>query len=114
MDSVSAVKCAIACAYISRFGWHGRRAAQAEGKAPGQSDARSAPASRTGLDGHVNYMLVMRNEREDLAAMGPVSIEYQAAMIRDELEGSAGWTTVGIARVLTEKQARTIAAATGG
>jgi hypothetical protein len=58
-------------------------------------------------------MLVMRNERDDLVAIGPVSIEYQAAMIRDELEESAGWTTVGIARVLTEKQARTIAAATG-
>jgi len=43
-----------------------------------------------------------------------VSIEYQAAVIRDELEKSAGWTTAGIARVLTEKQARTIAAATGG
>jgi len=62
----------------------------------------------------VNYMLVMRNEREDPVAIGPVSIEYQAAMIRDELEESAGWTTVGIARVLTEEQARTIAAATGG
>jgi hypothetical protein len=34
-------------------------------------------------------------------------------MIRDELEESAGWATVGIARVLTEEQARTIAAATG-
>jgi hypothetical protein len=91
--------------------WHGRRASQAEGKAPGQSDARSTPARRTGLDGHVNYMLVMRNKREDLVAIGPVPIEYEAAMIRDELEESAGWTTVGIARVLTEKQARTIAAA---
>jgi hypothetical protein len=41
-----------------------------------------------------------------------VSIEYQAAMLRDELEESSGWTTVGIARVLTEDQARrTIAAA---
>jgi hypothetical protein len=68
----------------------------------------------TGLDGHVNYMLVMRNERDDLVAIGPVSIEYQAAMIRDELEESAGWTTVGIARVLTGQQARTIAAAAGG
>jgi hypothetical protein len=76
--------------------------------------ARSTPASHTGLDGHVNYILVMRNERDDLVAIGPVSIEYQAAMIRDELEESAGWTAVGIARVLTEKQARTIAAATGG
>ena len=69
--------------------------------------ARSTPASRTGLDGHVNYTLVMRNERDDLVAIGPVSIEYQAVMIRDELEESAGWTTVGIARVLTEEQART-------
>jgi hypothetical protein len=59
-------------------------------------------------------MLVMRNEREDLVAAGPVPVEYRAAMVRDELEESAGWTTVGIARVLTEKQARTIAAATGG
>jgi len=45
---------------------------------------------------------------------GPVSIEYQAAMIRDELGEGAGWTTAGIVRVLTEEQARTIAAATGG
>ena len=59
-------------------------------------------------------MLVMRNERDDLVAIGPVPIGYQAAMIGDELEESAGWTTVGIARVLTGKQARTIAAATGG
>ena len=59
-------------------------------------------------------MLVMRNEPEELVAVGPVSIGYQAAMIRDELEESPGWTTVGIARVLTEKQARAIAAATGG
>ena len=75
--------------------------------------ARSTPGSPAGLDGHVNYILVMRNERDDLIAIGPVSIEYQAAMIRDELEESPGWTTVGIARVLTEEQARTIAAATG-
>jgi hypothetical protein len=114
MDSVCAVKCAIACAHISRFGWHGRRACLAEGEAPGQSDARPAPASRTGLDGHVNYMLVMRNEREDLVAIGPVPAGYQGAMIGDGLGESAGWTTVGIARVLTEKQARTVAAATGG
>jgi hypothetical protein len=76
--------------------------------------ARSTPTRRAGLDGHVNYTLVMRNERDDLVAIGPVSIEYQAAMIRDELEESAGWTTAGIARVLTEEQARTIAAAAGG
>ena len=54
----------------------------------------------------MNFILVMRNERDDLVAIGPVSIEYQAAMLRDELEESAGWTTVGIARVLTEDQAR--------
>ena len=115
MDSVSAVKCAIVCAHISRF-----RVAWSNGpprprvRRRVKVTARSTPASRTGLDGHVNYTLVMRDEREDLVAIGPVSIEYQAAMIRDELEESAGWTTVGIARVLTEKQARTIAAATGG
>ncbi len=54
----------------------------------------------------MNFILVMRNEKSDLVAIGPVSIEYQAAMLRDELEESAGWTTVGIARVLTEDQAR--------
>ena len=59
-------------------------------------------------------MLVMRNERADLVAVGPVSIEYQAAMICDELEESAGWTAVGITGVLTEERARTIAAAAGG
>ena len=59
----------------------------------------------------MNYILVMRNERDDLVAVGPVSIEYQAAMIRDQLEESAGWTAVGIARVLTEEQARAMAGA---
>jgi electron transfer flavoprotein alpha/beta subunit len=76
--------------------------------------ARSTLASRTGLDGRVNCVLVMRNEREDLVAVGPVSIGYQVAMIGDEFEERAGWTTVGIARVLTVKQARTIAVARGG
>ena len=59
----------------------------------------------------MNFILVMRNEKADLVAIGPVSIEYQAAMLRDELEESAGWTTVGIARVLTEDQARRTVAA---
>lgn len=59
----------------------------------------------------MNFILVMRNEKADLVAIGPVSIEYQAAMLRDELEESAGWTTVGIARVLTEDQARGAVAA---
>jgi hypothetical protein len=54
----------------------------------------------------MNYVLVMKNDRDELVAIGPVSIEYQAAMIRDELEESAGWTAVGIARVMTEEQAR--------
>jgi hypothetical protein len=79
---------------------------------PGQSGLGVDFGRRRGLDSPVNYILVMRNEREDLVAIGPVSIEYQAAMIRDELEESAGWTAVGIARVLTEEQARTIAGAT--
>jgi hypothetical protein len=35
-------------------------------------------------------------------------------MIGGELGESAGWTTAGIARVLTGEQARTIAAAAGG
>ena len=54
----------------------------------------------------MNFVLVMWNEKDDLVAIGPVSIEYQAAMLRDELEESAGWTAVGIARMLTEDQAR--------
>jgi hypothetical protein len=54
----------------------------------------------------VNFILVMRNDKDDLVAIGPMSIEYQAAMLRDELEESNGWTTIGIARVLTEDQAR--------
>jgi hypothetical protein len=54
----------------------------------------------------MNYMLVMRNEQSSLVAIGPVDIEYEAAMLRDEIETSSGWTTVGIARVLTEAQAR--------
>jgi hypothetical protein len=46
------------------------------------------PRDRHFDDGHVNYMLVMWNERDDLVAIGPVSTAYQAAMIRDELEES--------------------------
>jgi hypothetical protein len=57
-------------------------------------------------------MLIMKNEQSALMAIGPVSIEYQAAMLRDEIEESSGWTTVGIARVLNEEQARTAIAAT--
>jgi hypothetical protein len=56
-------------------------------------------------------MLIMKNEQSSLMAIGPVSIEYQAAMLRDELEESTNWTTLGIARVLNEEQARTAVAA---
>lgn len=54
----------------------------------------------------VNYMLIMQDEKAGLMAIGPMAIEYQAAMLRDELEESSGWTTVGIARVMNETQAR--------
>ena len=59
----------------------------------------------------MNYMLIMKNEQSALMAIGPVSIEYQAAMLRDEIEESAGWTAVGIARVMNEEQARAAIAA---
>lgn len=56
-------------------------------------------------------MLIMKNEASALVAIGPVSIEYQAAMLRDEIEDSSGWTTVGIARIFNETQARAAIAA---
>ena len=59
---------------------------------------------RKGTD--VNYMLIMKNEESALLAIGPLAIEYQAAMLRDDIENSSGWTTVGIARILSETQAR--------
>ena len=61
----------------------------------------------------MNFILVMRTDSGDLVAVGPVAIEYQAAMIRDDLEVAGGWSTVGIARVLTEDQARRAVAAPG-
>jgi hypothetical protein len=54
----------------------------------------------------MNYMLIMKDEKTGLKAIGPVSIEYQAAMLRDEIEENSDWTTVGIARVLSEAQVR--------
>jgi hypothetical protein len=57
----------------------------------------------------VNFMLVMKNGKSELVAIGPVSIEYQAAMLRDQIEESSDWTEVGIARVLTQAQARALA-----
>jgi hypothetical protein len=56
-------------------------------------------------------MLIMRNERSDLVAIGPVSIEYQAAMLRDDIENSSGWTGYGIAQILTQAQARAMTGA---
>ena len=53
----------------------------------------------------MNYMLIMKNDQSSLVAIGPMSIEYQAAMLRGEIETSSDWTTLGIARVLTEDQA---------
>jgi hypothetical protein len=53
-------------------------------------------------------MLIMKNAQSELVAIGPVAIEYQAAMLRDEIEESSGWTSVGIARVLTQVQARAV------
>ncbi|MGO9082500.1 MAG: hypothetical protein ACLQDY_26305 [Streptosporangiaceae bacterium] len=50
----------------------------------------------------------MNNGKSELVAIGPVAIEYQAAMLRDEIENSSDWTAVGIARVMTEEQARDI------
>jgi hypothetical protein len=57
----------------------------------------------------MNFMLIMKNEQSDMVAIGPVAVEYQAAILRDEIEDSSDWTPVGIARVLTETQARELA-----
>ncbi len=58
----------------------------------------------------MHFMLIMRNDQADLVAIGPVALEYQAAVMRDEIEDSSTWTSVGIARILTEAQAREVAA----
>jgi hypothetical protein len=57
----------------------------------------------------MSFMLIMRNGQSDLVAIGPVALEYQAAVLRDEIEDSSNWTSVGIARILTETQARDLA-----
>ena len=57
----------------------------------------------------MNFMLIMKNEQSALVAIGPVALEYQAAMFRDEIEDRSNWAPVGIARVLTEAQARELA-----
>lgn len=58
----------------------------------------------------MNYVLIMKNSDSGLVAIGPVSIEYQAAMLRDEIENNSDWTALGIARLMSEDQVR---AATG-
>src|SRR5258708_10833225 len=97
---------------VNRPCWHPHAGCPLIGESP---VSRRSPHPEIGRD-HRQGAACTRSARHKgrvhLVAIGPVSIEYQAAMIRDELEESAGWTTVGIARVLTEKQARTIAAAT--
>ena len=50
----------------------------------------------------MNYTLIMKTGQSALVAIGPVAIEYQAAMLRDEIETNSDWTELGIARVLTE------------
>ena len=59
----------------------------------------------------MNYTLIMKTGQSALVAIGPLSIEYQAAMLRDDIENSSDWTAVGIARVLTETQARALISA---
>jgi hypothetical protein len=54
----------------------------------------------------MNFMLIMKNEQASLVAIGPLDLEYQAAMLRDEIENSSDWTSFGIARVLSPAQAR--------
>ncbi len=56
----------------------------------------------------MNYMMIMKNGQSELVAIGPVDIEYEAAMLRDDIEDASDWTAVGIARVLTEAQAREV------
>jgi hypothetical protein len=53
-------------------------------------------------------MMIMKNGRSELVAIGPVDIEYEAAMLRDDIEDTSDWTAVGIAQVLTEAQARAV------
>ena len=59
----------------------------------------------------MNFMLIMKNDQSGLVAIGPVALEYQAAVLRDDIENSSNWTSVGIARILTEAQAREVSTA---
>jgi len=73
--------------------------------AGGRRGSQQEPAE---MDPTLNYMLIMKNGQSALVAIGPVAIEYQAAMLRDEIENSSDWSGLGIARVLTEAQARSL------
>lgn len=80
---------------------------------PVTGDGTGLPMWWTGLvscrrGSDMNYTLIMKTGESGMVAIGPMSIEYQAAMLRDEIENSSDWTTVGIARVLTEAQARAL------
>jgi hypothetical protein len=70
--------------------------------------SNGAGACPRGKERAVNYVLIMKNDQSELVAIGPVAIEYQAAMLRDEIEHKSGWATVGIARVLPEARARAL------
>jgi len=59
----------------------------------------------------MRYMMIMKNGQSELVAIGPVDIEYEAAMLRDDIEDGSDWTAVGIARVMTEAQARALISA---
>lgn len=59
----------------------------------------------------MTYMMIMKNGQSELVAIGPVDIEYEAAMLRDDIEDGSDWTAVGIARVMTEAQARALISA---
>jgi len=54
----------------------------------------------------MNFMLIMKNEKSDLMAIGRWPLEYQAAVLRTKSRRSSDWTSVGIARSSTEAQAR--------
>lgn len=129
--SVSAVKCAIACAHISRFGWHGRRASQAEGSVRsaalnvGRTLGRPCAASRSLASSREatqlgRYVAADQDLRSDGAAgalhdpagrarRSPVTMRRSAACGEPGRGGNyrargERWTTVGITRVLTEER----------
>ncbi len=71
----------------------------------------AAPGLSRWKEPGMNFMLIMKNEQSGLVAIGPLAVEYQAAILRDEIENSSNWSSLGIARVLSETQARQLSAA---